>query len=305
MAGEPPGEQPRDHERDTREDRPGRALRRDVNHEGEQTEEQQGGAEVVLENNDAQREEPHHHDGTQIAGSVELEPEDAPAGQRQQVAFLVEIGREGQGQEDLGHLGGLKTERAEPNPDSRTVEFATDPRHERQQQQHHACQEQQVGETLEPAVIAQPDHDSGEQQDTEPRPEQLVRGGVCVLGVVEARDHGQPEPVEQENDGQDHRVRVGNTPPDDEVCSQCHAEPDEGARYQVVRGCAPQAQVGDNPPHHAERARDEGQYQLHATSLPVDDVLARCRGLLHDRHQQASGSASSAAVGLIGASSVG
>ena len=200
VAGEPPGEQPRDHERDTREDRPGRALRRDVDHEGEQTEEQQGGAKVVLENHDAQREEPHHHDGTQIAGSGELEPEDASAGQRQQVAFLVEIGREGQGQEDLGHLGGLKTERAEPNPDSRTVEFATDPRHERQQQQHHACQEQQVGETLEPAVIAQPDHDSGEQQDTEPRPEQLVRSGMRVLGVVEAGDHGQAEAVEQEHD---------------------------------------------------------------------------------------------------------
>ena len=216
-----------------------------------------------------------------------------------------EISREGQRQEDLGHLGGLKTEWAEPDPDSRTVEFATDPRHQRQQQQHHACQEQQVGETLEPAVIMQPDHDRGEQQDPEPRPEQLVRGGVCVLGVVEARDHGQPEAVEQEDDGQDHRVRVGNAPPDHEVRGQRHAEPDEGAGNQIVRGCAPQVQVGNDPSHHAERARDEGHRQLHPAPLPVDDVLARRRGLLHDRHQQASGSASSAAVGLIGASSVG
>ena len=91
-------------ETESEEDRP---LRGHPQQHDEQGEEEQRRSEIPLEDHDAQRPDPRQGDGREIP---QLEP--GP----EQLPFVHEVGREEQGQRDLGELAGLEVDRAEAGP---------------------------------------------------------------------------------------------------------------------------------------------------------------------------------------------
>ena len=100
------------------EHRPAGAFGRDVEHHHEQPEEEQRGAEVALQDQDRQAQQPDQHDRAEVAGAGQVDAEHAVAGQGQHVALLHQVGGEGDGQQDLGGLGGLEAVGPELDPDA-------------------------------------------------------------------------------------------------------------------------------------------------------------------------------------------
>jgi hypothetical protein len=140
----------------------------------------------------------------------------------QHVALLDEVGGEGDGQHDLGRLGGLEAVRSDADPDPGPELLRAQSGHQRQQEQDDAEQAQGVGEALEGSVVAQHGGHQDEHHDAQQGPDQLLPGAVHgrLVDHVDPVDHHQAEPVEQHDTGQDHRVRVRDAPADSQVGQQ-------------------------------------------------------------------------------------
>lgn len=149
------------------------------------------------------------------------------------------------------------------------------------------------------------DHDQhcDEQDDPQCCPHQLG-GGVRahrVGDLVDAGDHGETQPVEQENTGQDHGISPRCEEAHEQMCHDRHAVPEPRNKCEVRGQCVVEREMRHDPAAEPERTGQQDQRQLDVAALEVDHHFAGGSGLRRDRHQQASGSDSSVAVGVIGA----
>ena len=76
--------------------------------------------------------------GPRCLGSGSGDRPDASAAHREELALLHEVGREEEGQEDLGELAGLEVDRADAHPDAGAEVLPADAGHEREQQKGEA-----------------------------------------------------------------------------------------------------------------------------------------------------------------------
>ena len=142
--------------------------------------------------------------------------------QREVIAFLSQIGREEDGEEDLGQLRGLEGEAAQADPDAGAVSGLAKPGHHGQQQQADARHQRNPHVIPQNPVISQQQHGEGHEHDTHHGELQLALDRARFIGQIDAIDHRQPEPVQQQRRREKNRIGVGGAPPNREVCHGYH-----------------------------------------------------------------------------------
>jgi hypothetical protein len=124
------------------------------------------------------------------------------------VAFLHEVRRGEDREQDLRGLGRLDREAVEPDPDPRAVHLAYARRqHRGKDEQEQPDQRERVGVALQHSVVADHDEHRDEHRYTDGGPHHLRRGerageglagllGLLLGAEVEPVDHHEAEPVE-------------------------------------------------------------------------------------------------------------
>ena len=138
----PDADRPHDEEGETHGDI-GRSSRGRVQDAEEDPEVEEPAAEVARLQQDEHRHSPDH----------EQRPEVLETSLRQHLAFFAEVAGEKNDQHDLRELAGLKFERPDSDPESRTVHGAADARRERKNQEHDRAEAEEVFVALEPPVV--------------------------------------------------------------------------------------------------------------------------------------------------------
>jgi hypothetical protein len=183
----------------------------------------------------------------------EVEPQHAPGGDREQLLSLGEIRGEEDDEADLRELAGLERERADPDPELRPVYLLTE--RDRQQEQPHAYETQQVLVAGEHPDVANEDERGDEARDAHDRPCHLR--GTESLGR-QAIHRGEPQGVEDGRDRQDQRVGVRRDLSHDYVR---HDVADDEHRHDRDGDVHARAVPGKRDESHRAGTHDEGQYQ--------------------------------------------
>ena len=185
----------------------------------EQREEQQRAAEVLLADHHDERRRPREQHRAEVLGIRERNRSDASAADGEELALLHEVGREEEGEEDLGELAGLEVDRSDAHPDAGAEVLPADAGHEREQQKGEAEEPDGPAVALEVADPANQHERDDERGDADCHPSRLQLGQVLRLrpGRVEADDEHVAEPVQQPGDRQKRAVGVRREPPDGDV----------------------------------------------------------------------------------------
>ena len=214
---------------------PGLLRGGDVEHRDEQPEVQQRRAEIALEDEDADARHPCDEDGAHVAQARELQAQELRTGQHHLVAVRDEVAGEEDRQQDLRDLTGLERHRTDEDPDAGAVDRAAQPRDEGQEQEHERGEAGRVRVAAQQPVVAQEHDDERGQHGAQGHPDELGGRSTALQCHVDPIDHREPDPVEEDCDGDEHGVRVGRAPPHDDV--EGHAEHSEPDRVRVdVRG---------------------------------------------------------------------
>ena len=102
------------------------AVGRDVEHRHEHGEEQQRRAEVLLRTMHEDRDAPGEQQRAEVLRVGQVQPADAAAARREQLALLDQVGGEEHDQQHLRRLAGLEVERAERDPQAGAVDLTAD-----------------------------------------------------------------------------------------------------------------------------------------------------------------------------------
>ena len=199
---------------------------------------------------------PRHHDRQQEPRLREAQRADLPRAAGDQLAVVGQVAGEEDGQRQLGELTWLEVDRAEADPDPGAAERAAEPRHERQQQQADA------GEQEDPAVAGQvggPLHDDQRQHegaDGQHAPGRLQAGQV----FVQPSDHDVADAVKDGGQRQQGPVSALGEPPHTEVGDEQQPEEDGEERDDPRRDDGELAERGervgagrDERGHHDQR----------------------------------------------------
>ena len=152
---------------------------------------------------------------------------------------------------------------------------APDAGHQRQQQQSEADEQCGVREPLQHPVVAHDGQHQHEQSDADRGPGELVDrvpvrqrlalvGGLRPVREVQPVDHHQAEPVQQDDDRQDHRVRIPGEEAQREVRDERQPREDRRGGDEVAGDL-----VEDHVCDLRVRGTDDEQRQEHAEELGV------------------------------------
>lgn len=137
----------------------------------------------------------------------------------EELALVDEIGREEDDQQQLRDLDRLELERGEVDPQPRPVDVLTDARKKRRDQQEERHAEGDVAVPLEISAVVERRQHRRVDAESNHRPSQLQAG---LMGVA-SLDEDVPDPVQDEDDGHHHRVRVRRV----HAVHHLHRDPDQ------------------------------------------------------------------------------
>lgn len=249
---------------DARQDQPDRdpagAPGGHVQQDDEDGEEEERGAQIALQDQHRDADQPDRDDRSQHPAGGEPQPPHPASRVGQRAAVGGKIGREEDGDQNLGELARLNGKSGDTDPDLRPVDGREKNRRRHQQQRERRTD---IGVPLQHAVVAQQHHHRDEEPDADRRPHQLGGRGMVGRGLqIESEDQHQPEPVEQHGGGQQQRIGVRGAKADGEMreqreCAEPGAVPDRTARQRM-----PSGQPHDHISADADqdRAYEEGQF---------------------------------------------
>ena len=273
------------------DDQPAHPFGGDVQRDHEHAEVHERRPEVLLEDQDQQAHRPDRDDRAEVAPAREVDAEDPLARQRQDFALAHQVVREEGEQRELGQLTGLDgEERAEPDPQLRTVDAGEPGRQDRRDQhEHDAGEAEGVRVARQRTVVAHDVQQDHRDDDGHQGPQQLAervaaeRREVRALGrlrgaqVQPAQEH-DAQPVDERDGRQQDRIGVRGEPPDHQVQAEEHdAETDQ--RSEELE-CELADQSG------LDRDRVRGDQSLPEHQQPEFDVAAGTRAAPPGRRDQ-------------------
>ena len=147
----------------------------------------------------------------------------------EQLALLVQVGREEDHDEDLAELGRLEAERSDLDPQARAVDGLPDPRDHRQHQQDQPEQADRVGVGVEHLVVPNDHQRRRERHEPDGDPRRLLGGETAR----QPEDHREAQTDEDAGRREQRRVGARREPADDQ--QPAHVPDGEDRRVQRRR----------------------------------------------------------------------
>ncbi len=260
------GHERADDEQHQRPDDVRRTPGRHVQHGGEHPEEQQTRAHVLLIREHQQCNTPREQQWSEVARRRQEPAPDAYPSLGEQFTLVDEVRGEERDEQQLRDLARFEGQRADSDPQARSVDRAANSRCHRQQQEQEPEQEGRVAVPLEDSHVPHEDQRHDEHADGDRDPQRLhprlraVVEHVVGIGPREPRDHDEAEPVQHRGKREQGRVGVGSKTTDGEVGDDVQAEDPAEQRVQVGREVRSLGESdedvsadGDGDDKHAER----------------------------------------------------